>query len=98
MTWTLLPAKKPSNYACLAKRKFLGMTSHFVPYTSPCAITLPIAVQLLVNTIAFGSALQPLVVLTFLVFVGLSFEGVMRTLTVAAECAKANRVRFQMLP
>lgn len=25
-------------------------------------------------------------------------EGVMRTLTVAAECAKANRVRFQMLP
>lgn len=25
-------------------------------------------------------------------------EGVMRTLTVAAECAKANRVRFQMMP
>ena len=25
-------------------------------------------------------------------------DGVMRTLTVAAECAKANRVRFQMLP
>lgn len=25
-------------------------------------------------------------------------EGVMRTLTVAAECAKANRVRFEMLP
>ena len=25
-------------------------------------------------------------------------EGVVRTLTVAAECAKANRVRFQMLP
>ena len=25
-------------------------------------------------------------------------EAVMRTLTVAAECAKANRLRFEMLP
>ena len=29
---------------------------------------------------------------------GIGTEGVLRTLTVAAECAKANRVRFEMMP
>lgn len=44
------------------------------------SLVLPVAVQALVNTIAFGSALQPLVVLTLFVFVALGFNTVMNTL------------------
>jgi ABC-type bacteriocin/lantibiotic exporter with double-glycine peptidase domain len=44
------------------------------------SLVLPVAVQSLVNTIAFGSALQPLVVLTLFVFVALGFSTVMNTL------------------
>ena len=43
------------------------------------SLVLPIAVQALVNTIAFASALQPLVVLTLFVFVALGFNTVMNT-------------------
>ena len=38
------------------------------------ALVVPIAVQSLVNTIAFGSVLQPLVVLTLFVYVALGFS------------------------
>lgn len=38
------------------------------------SLVVPIAIQSLVNTIAFGSVLQPLVVLTLLVAVGLGFS------------------------
>ncbi len=44
------------------------------------SLVVPIAVQSLVNTIAFGSALQPLVVLTMLVAVGLGFSAVLNAL------------------
>ena len=44
------------------------------------SLVVPIAVQSLVNTIAFGSVLQPLVVLTLFVFVALGFSTVMNTL------------------
>lgn len=44
------------------------------------ALVVPIAVQSLVNTIAFGSVLQPLVVLTLFVFVALGFSTVMNVL------------------
>ena len=44
------------------------------------ALVVPIAVQSLVNTIAFGSVLQPLVVLTLFVFVALGFSTVMNAL------------------
>jgi putative ABC transport system ATP-binding protein len=44
------------------------------------SLVVPIAVQSLVNTIAFGSALQPLVVLTLLVAVGLGFSAVVNAL------------------
>jgi len=43
------------------------------------SLVLPVAVQALVNTIAFGSALQPLVVLTLFVFVALGFNTLMNT-------------------
>ncbi len=44
------------------------------------SLVVPIAVQSLVNTIAFGSAIQPLVVLTMLVAVGLGFAAVINAL------------------
>ena len=44
------------------------------------ALVVPIAVQSVVNTIAFGSILQPLVVLTLVVFVALGFSTVMNAL------------------
>lgn len=44
------------------------------------SLVVPVAVQSLVNTIAFGSALQPLVVLTLFVFVALGFSTVLNAL------------------
>lgn len=43
------------------------------------SLVLPVAVQSMVNTLAFGNALQPLVVLTFFVFVALVFSMGMNT-------------------
>ena len=42
------------------------------------SLTSPIAVQALVNTVAFGSVLQPLFVLTLLLVAGLSFAAVLK--------------------
>jgi len=44
------------------------------------ALVTPIAVQALVNTVAFGTVLQPLVVLVTLLLMGLVIGGVMRVL------------------
>lgn len=44
------------------------------------SLVVPVAVQSLVNTIAFGSALQPLVVLTLFVFVALGFSTALNAL------------------
>ncbi len=44
------------------------------------SLVVPVAVQSLVNTIAFGSALQPLVVLTLFVLVALGFSAAMNAL------------------
>lgn len=42
------------------------------------SLVLPVAVQALVNTVAFGTVLQPLVVLTLLVFLALCFAAVLQ--------------------
>ena len=47
------------------------------------ALAVPLAVQALVNTIAAGVFLQPLVVLTFLTFAGLLFSGGVQMLKIA---------------
>jgi len=44
------------------------------------SLVVPIATQSLVNTIAFGTLLQPLIVLAFLVLLGLSFAGILKVL------------------
>jgi putative ABC transport system ATP-binding protein len=44
------------------------------------SLAMPVAVQTLVNNVAFGMLLQPLVVLTVLVFVGLCFVGLLKVM------------------
>ena len=44
------------------------------------SLAVPVAVQALVNTVAFGSVLQPLIVLSVLLFGVLSFVAVLRVL------------------
>lgn len=44
------------------------------------SLVVPIATQSLVNTIAFGTLLQPLVVLSLLVLLGLTFAAVLKVL------------------
>lgn len=44
------------------------------------SLAVPIAVASLVNTVSFGTVLQPVAVLTLLVFLGLAFEGLMRAM------------------
>ncbi|MEM0950858.1 MAG: ATP-binding cassette domain-containing protein [Cyanobacteria bacterium P01_H01_bin.74] len=45
-------------------------------------LSIPLAAQALINTIASGIFLQPLVILTLLIFLGLSFNGLIRALEV----------------
>jgi ABC-type bacteriocin/lantibiotic exporter with double-glycine peptidase domain len=45
-------------------------------------LVTPVAVQALVNSVAFGTLLQPVVVLTAVVFIGLAFAGLIRALQV----------------
>lgn len=44
------------------------------------SLATPLGVQFIVNTVAFGALLQPLVVLTLLVLAGLGLEGLLRAL------------------
>ncbi|MGE0784273.1 MAG: peptidase domain-containing ABC transporter [Sandaracinaceae bacterium] len=44
------------------------------------SLATPVAVQLLVNTVAFGTLLQPLLMLTLLLLIGLGMSGVFRAL------------------
>ncbi len=64
----------------LGERRTLWVAVIYSVVIALLALVVPIAVQSLVNTIAFGSVLQPLVVLTLLVFVALGFSTVMNAL------------------
>jgi len=48
--------------------------------TGTLSLALPITVQSLVNLVAFGTLLQPLIVLTVLLFIGLCFLGLLRAI------------------
>jgi len=63
-----------------AERRTLWVAVVYSLVIGLLSLVLPVAVQSLVNTIAFGSVLQPLVVLTLFVFVALGFSTAMNTL------------------
>jgi len=60
-----------------AERPALGSVFVYAVGVGLVSLATPIAVAALVNTITFGTVLQPIVVLAFLVFLGLCFEGTM---------------------
>lgn len=59
-------------------------------------LATPIAVQALVNTVAFGAVLQPLVVLTILLFGVLFFAGILRVLEAYVVEVLQRRVFVRM--
>lgn len=62
------------------ERDDIGVACVYAVGVGIASLAAPIGVQALVNTVAFGGLLQPLVVLTLLVLVGLAFAGVLRAL------------------
>jgi ABC-type bacteriocin/lantibiotic exporter with double-glycine peptidase domain len=63
-----------------AERRTLWVAIVYSVVIALLSLVVPVAVQSLVNTIAFGSALQPLVVLTLFVLVALGFSTVMNAM------------------
>lgn len=63
-----------------AERKTLWVAVIYSIVIGLLSLVVPVAVQSLVNTIAFGSVLQPLVVLTLFVFVALGFSALINSL------------------
>jgi ABC-type bacteriocin/lantibiotic exporter with double-glycine peptidase domain len=68
----------------LAERSTLGIAVVYSVVIALLSLIVPVAVQSVVNTIAFGSVLQPLVVLTLFVLVALGFSTVMNALRTGA--------------
>jgi ABC-type bacteriocin/lantibiotic exporter with double-glycine peptidase domain len=68
--WELVRAERRDLWVVLVYAAGIGLLS----------LAVPMAVASLVNTVAFGTVLQQVVVLTAFVLVGLSFEGVMASL------------------
>ncbi len=68
--WALITLDRSDIWLCVVYSVAIGLLS----------LVTPIAVQALVNTVSFGSVLQPMIVMTLLVAIGLSFAGVTRVL------------------
>ncbi len=68
--WALITLDRRDLWLCVVYSIAIGLLS----------LVTPIAVQALVNTVSFGSVLQPMIVMTVLVAIGLSFAGVTRVL------------------
>lgn len=62
------------------EKRDLGVVVVYALVVGGLTLATPIAVQALVNTVAFGSLLQPLVVLTLLLLGGLSFSALLAVL------------------
>ncbi|MBC7926267.1 MAG: ABC transporter ATP-binding protein [Bryobacteraceae bacterium] len=69
-TWTLIRAERSDLGVAVAYSIAIGLLS----------LALPVATQSLVNTVAFGTVLQPLVVLSILVFAALSAAALLQSL------------------
>lgn len=76
------PAKALSRLraALMLEREAIGAILVYAIVIGLLMLATPLAVQALVNTIAFGSLLQPLVILTLLLFAGIALAGTLRVL------------------
>jgi ATP-binding cassette subfamily B protein len=70
----------------------LGVLLAYILVTGVLSLAVPLAAQALVNTIAAGFSLQPLIVLTLLVLGGLLFAGMLRFLQLALVETLQQRV------
>lgn len=61
-------------------RPYVWTVIIYAAFVGLLALATPVAVQALVNTAAFGTVLQPIVVLVVLLLAGLAFSGVLRAL------------------
>lgn len=61
-------------------RPYIWTVVVYAAFVGLLALTLPVAVQALVTSAAFGTVLQPIVVLTLLLLMGLVFSGVLKAL------------------
>lgn len=68
--WALIALDRRDIWLCVVYSIAIGLLS----------LVTPIAVQALVNTVSFGSVLQPMIVMTVLVAIALTFSGVTRVL------------------
>lgn len=73
-------------------RSELGVLLAYILVTGVMSLAVPLAAQALVNTIAAGFSLQPLIVLTLLVLAGLIFAGVLRLLQLSLVETLQQRV------
>ncbi len=62
------------------ERKDVGVVALYAATLGALTLLFPIATQALVNTIAFGAIVQPLIVMTVALFVGLALAGVVSAL------------------
>ncbi|MEM9695586.1 MAG: ABC transporter transmembrane domain-containing protein, partial [Myxococcota bacterium] len=62
------------------ERRELTMVLIYAVFIGLFTLVTPVAVQSVVNTVAFGNLLQPLVILTLALFAGLSFSAVLEAL------------------
>ncbi len=69
--WSLLKRERKDIYIIIAYSIVISILS----------LVIPVAIQALVNTIAFATVLQPLVILTLLVIVALGFQSVLKLLS-----------------
>ncbi len=70
------PWRRLRSFLALEKKQLVVIVVYAM-VIGAMTLATPIAVQAVVNSVAFGSVLQPLVVLTFLLFGGLTFSGVL---------------------
>jgi ABC-type bacteriocin/lantibiotic exporter with double-glycine peptidase domain len=64
----------------LLERETIGAAVVYAMVVGLFMLATPLAVQALVNTIAFGSLVQPLIILTLLVFAGIALANTLRVL------------------
>ncbi len=78
------------------ERKSLAVALSYAVAIGALSLVTPVAVQSLVNTIAMGSLLQPLIVLTILLFVGLVFRATLQATEMVVVELLQRRVFVRM--
>jgi len=85
------PIRRLVGFARL-ERQDIGIIFVYAVAIGGMSLAVPVAVQALVNTVAFGSVLQPLVIISVLLAIVLGFMAVLRVLEVVVVEALQRRI------